>query len=410
MAFVLAFVFAPVLAAEGMALDLAARAEARGSTPAPGAAPAVSSGQSQIDATATLTAASGELQLAASYQPRLVVLVPGPNGVDTVANFLSNGRLAADYHFSSLQTLRLEEQGSYGRQDFSPLVAALQGGPPPVTPVNPRLPITRLLAIFNSTTSATYQQKLSPTTEAGSHLGFQIGGGADDLARRYLPIGKTVQGDARLGWKADRHDDLSVTVAASDAVFGNVINADGSSSAAGSNSQLFTGALGWKRALGRETTMSLSAGGGASRTVGPSGGRSWQSSLLSSAALSTALNVADQRLGAGLGASVSSVVDPLGNGVYELAEGHLTLGYEPTRSLRAALNFSTARSLGGGALGGQQVSVLDASIGYAAAANVSLTGGVRGALQTASSATQTPGGTQFAAYFAVSVTGKGRLP
>jgi hypothetical protein len=351
-----------LLAAEGVTADAVLRTEGRAfnSTTRGRAATAL-----QIDASLGVTARLGEWSLSAAYVPRLLE-TPPPEG--SGLSGLHGVQLGMDYRASATGRMFLRESLSFGRNDFSPLVANTGAGPPPV--LDPRLPVKLLLAFISSSTSLGLEQSLSQRLRFSGTLDYLIIGGSDRVAQNYIPLQRGPQLAANLSWSAARRDALSLALLGSYAKFTN-----------GAAVRLATLQAGWRHDLGRDLRTDLGLGAGFGESTGP--GASVPSSAFPSLSGSIT-RIAPFRGGhtsAGLRANVTPVVDRLTGQIYELGEGRAELGWGMDRLLNLGASGSLGRALSGTAQRGVQLARAEGFVSFPLGTWAVLSLGARGAWQ-----------------------------
>src|SRR5262249_16987057 len=144
----------PILAAEGVWMEEAVRAETRGATAPPGSANSQPLAQTQLDGALGLGFDISTFRVHMGYAPRFIFNLPAVEAGASDSELLHNADLRVDYQYTPIDRFRLDETFSYGQQNFSPLVAPRPGVPPP--PLDPQLSQLAVLAYLSSKTLLAY--------------------------------------------------------------------------------------------------------------------------------------------------------------------------------------------------------------------------------------------------------------
>jgi hypothetical protein len=389
-----------LLAADAATYDLSGRAEARETSTSPGQPTSVNARMLQLDLVADANLQTGQWLWTAAYQPRILSFAPDQAGLNGFTGF-NTATLGVQYRISPTGRMRLSETASYGTQDNSPLNASLPGLSPAqqLLNENPRLPLVEILATISSSSQLAYTQQLSQDVTASADASYSLGGGADALARDFLPFQHSTSGDGSLAWQATAHDRLSLS-----------LGATGTNFPGGSRSRITSASLAWSSQLGVGTTFALSGGGGLGHSVGNGQPTGWQPAFSGSASLATSIVEGDQPVSLSLRVGVSTVIDPLGAGFFELGDAHVGLGWQLTRNLSLVASGGGGRALTGNAQEGQTVSVFDGEVAYRIGPDLGIEGGARGSWQALPPGTI--GGTaglQWAAFAALSFADRGHF-
>jgi hypothetical protein len=420
---------APVVAVDGATWSLMARAEGRDTGAAQGVgATGVDARTLTVDVGAGAAIQDGLWTLNAQYQPRLWVSSPDETG-GNATTVMHNGRFSAQYLISPLQTLRLDEGISYGRQDFSPLVGGGYPGAPTTTTGSPgapqgtpgsvgsggilQVPVGVIVPYVSSNTGLTYSERLSPLLSWTAHGGFFISGGTDAYGRQFLPLQKGGEGSVSTSWHAAQFDTFTLSV-----------NGMATHLSNNTSTQVLGANAAWKTILGEATSANVSVGGGAAHTTAPgalpaagatttpTASASWQPTASAAAGLSHTVSFDAQTVGLGLGTSLSTAIDPASGNFYELLEVHGTASYAPVASLYFALTGSAGRALNS-LEQGQALASFDFSANWRITPQLAISAGGRGAYLSAPYAVgnvvTSPSYWQWAGYAAISVSQGGHF-
>jgi hypothetical protein len=389
-----------LLLADAATYELLARTEARETSSVPGEQGSVHAQVLQLDLTGNANFQLGGWALSAGYSPRILLFLPDQANPSGVTGF-NTAVLIAALQITPRQLLTLTQTAAYGTQDNSPLSAAAPGTTPAqqLLSLNPRLPLVEILATITATSQATHQQKLSPfitTTEVAS---FTLSGGADALAREFLPFQHSLVGAATLAWRIDKTDSLTLASTVS-----------GTNFTDHSRSRVAAATLGWSTVFARATTFAITAGSSFSHSSGNAQARSgWQPAATGAVTLASVLSDGPEKLSYSLRAGVSTVIDPLGDGVFELGDARASLIFEPSRQLSLSATGAGGRALTGGAQAGQSVATLDVSGTLKLSTDLLISVGARGSWQALPPGEIGAAGTHWAGYAALTVTDRGHF-
>ena len=389
-----------LLLADAATYDLAARAEARATSSAPGETGSVNAQVLQIDLTGNTTFQLADWTLTAGYAPRVLIFLPDQANIMGVTG-LNTAHLGATLHISPTQTLSLTQTATYGTQDNSPLNASAPGATPAqqLLTLNPRLPLVEILATISATSQASYLQKLSPFLSTSETASFSLGGGADAIAREFLPFQHSLTGSANLADRLNRTDSLTFSITGS----GSNFTDHSQSRVAGAN-------VGWSTLFARETTFAITAGATLSHSSGNIQAISgWLPAANGALTLTSGLIDGPERISYSLRAGVSTMIDPLGQGVFELGDARAAFTFEPSRYISFLATAGGGSALTGGAQAGQSVATLDLSGTLKLSPDVLLSVGARGAWQALPPGEIGAAGTQWAGYAALTVTDRGHF-
>jgi hypothetical protein len=367
-----------VLLAGGTTWDASLRTEGRGGS-VPNAnttTVAPTGGTVQINGSVGLSGLLDEdTTYSASYQPRWLQ-VSASEGAP--GEFMNTGNLGLVYRLSGISRLSFNESFSYGRQDYSLLVAAaLAGAPPagttttptqpgpgqtgtgqPVTGTSPTgqtgtessinttgRPIPVSLVYLATTTSAGFETALTHTLRLSLTSSFFITGGADAPARLFLPLQRGVSVASTLGWTVSHDDAFSLSLA-------------GTGSRFSDHSQTETASLqaGWRRSLDPQTAFDASAGIG----IGASQNGAQPAPVAPFPVMTAGLtHTVPMQGGASLSGAVhgtlTPAIDPITGGVYELLAVNADGSWAPRRELRFNAHFGLGHALSGSAQQGQEI-------------------------------------------------------
>jgi hypothetical protein len=364
-----------VLLAGGTTWDASLRTEGRGGT-VPNAT------STTVAPTGTTLQLNGLLGLSgildedttfsASYQPRYTQISANQGAP---GEFMNTGTFGLVYRLSGISRLSFNEAFSYGRQDYSNLVAAALAGAPaggtvptqpgpgqtgtgqPVTGSSPTgqtgaegnvnttgRPIPVSLIYLASTTSVGFETALTHLLKLSLTSSYFLTGGADAPARLFLPLQRGVSVTSSLGWAASHDDTLSMTLTGSGSRF-----SDRSESGTASLQ------LGWRRNLDPQTGFDAGLGMG----VGVSNGAQTTPVAPFPVASAGLTHTVPLQGGASVSGAVHATmvpaIDPLTGGVYELFFGNADASWTPGRELRFNARFGIGHALSGTAQQGQEI-------------------------------------------------------
>ncbi len=287
------------LIADSSTYSLTMRTEGRETSPETGTPTSIDARVLQFDIAATASMQLGMWTLTAGYQPRILTFLPDQAGVYGVTAF-NNANLGAEVRLGPSQKLRISEGAGYGTQDNSPLNASAPGqtAVQQLLSYNPRLPLVEILASVMSTSQLAYTQQIFPDLTAAAHASYSLSGGADAIARDFIPFQHSLGGDANLAWRADHSNTLTLATSVTGANF-----------ADGSRSRLASGSASWAAQVGRDNSLALTLGGSLAHSAGNSQATGWQPEANGSATLSSVLINGPERLSGNLRLGVSTVID-----------------------------------------------------------------------------------------------------
>ena len=397
-----------LLAVGGVAVDVAARAEARGATAATGFTPAAS-GAMQVDGALGASADFDTLRLSAGYSPRAIFSVLGGTGYQG-ADVLQTARLGADFSPSAIEHFGLSEIFSYGQQDFSPLIAQqisaaptpgipAQPGAPATTILDPRLSLLVRVAYISSRTGFGYTTAFSPRLRLAVQGGYAFSGGADEIGRIFLPLQHFADLGSNLFWSATPRDDLSIGFTTAAARL----------PAQGRTDAIFLVNGGWQGAPAAFTRADISLGGGVA-TGGAAGVSTTSPAAQASAGIAREFPLEKQQLNAALRASVAATIDRIGGGVYEMGGVRALVGYSPTQFLRLVATTGLERPLTNGSARGRALVTSDVGASLELAPKVALGLGARAAWRQgyAFGTGSLPDSTQWLGYASIGFAESGR--
>ena len=296
--------------------------------------PTNSAASLQIDAFLGMLAKLDNLTLTASYSPRMVE-TPPPQGSGLAV--VHAGRLGLEYRTSSTGHILLQQLGSFGRNDYSPLVSSTPlSGPAAPRITDPRLPTKALLSIVDSDSSISGEQALSRRFKIHGTLGYVLSGGADSIAQQYIPLMRGGRGSAGADWLATPSDRLNLGISGWYSKFTN-----------GSRATLTTITAGWDHAIGANTRSDVGIGSAMGESSGPTAGGSPTPYPWVAAGIAHTIPMRGQSVSGSLRLSATPQVDRTNGDVYELASGSASLGWSLERVLRLAASGSFGRALSG---------------------------------------------------------------
>jgi len=360
------WVAALLLAADLVTLDASLGAEGR--TGAAANDPNSATRSVQLDGYAGMVAKFSDLTVSAGYSPRMVE-TPPPQGSGLAV--YHSARLGLDYRPSATSHLILQQLGSIGRNDFSPLAAPGALRSTTSVPIDPRLPVKALLAMGSSDTSLSWDQNLSRRVSVNGSAGYSVYGGADGVAQQYIPLEHGLRAGAGVAWQVAPSDRLSLTASASRTTFNT-----------GAKSVLGSVNGGWSTELGRSTRADLGIGSSFGRTTGSSAGSSPTPFPSVSAGISHTFAMRGSSVSTSLRAAASPQVDRTTGSIYEVATGSAGVGWAYDRNLSLSAGGSFGRALSGNQQVGTQLVTAEGSGQYRFERHLNFSLGVRSAWQS----------------------------
>ncbi len=292
--------------------------------------------------------------------------------------------------------LTLTQDVSYGTQNFT-------GAPIPTStlttlPQLSTLPPAQTLGTMAIQTSLSGSYVLTRRLRLGTFLGYSSAGGATDEAVALLPRIYGPSASAETDYAISRRQGL-LTRAAFQRIH----------SSLGSESTIVTLAGGWRYAVGRRTSASLSAGVGFATTRERPQAEE-KSAFLPTVSASITHKATPSRTSARYTAmaSLTPAFDRLTGNVDQRVDGSLTGSWPLAPRTTLDLIGGAGRTLG--TLGNPPITVIlgSASVGYFPERWVRFDAGVRGSNQVIGGAT-TPGTSQLSGFVAVTVSDTERL-
>lgn len=330
-------------------------------------------GSTQLDGYAGMIAKFSDIQLSGGYSPRMIEMPP-PQG--NGFSLYHTARLGIQYSLDPTTHLLLQQLGSIGRNDFSPLIATGLLRPTTAVPVDPRLPVRALLAIGSSDSSVSWDQELSRRTTINATAGYSIYGGTDRSAQLYIPLQRGPRATANLSWLAAPSDVLSLTASGSHQAFTN-----------GARSTLGSLIAGWKTDLGRNTRADIGVGTAFGATTGISAGGAPTPFPAASAGITHTFAMRGSSVSANLRAGASPQVDRTTGTPYEVATGSAGLGWNVDRNLTLSAAGAFGRALSGIQQVGSQLVTAEGSGQYRIDQLLQFSMGLRSAWQSLPPAT-----------------------
>ncbi len=343
----------------------------------------------EINPAAGLSTRFDALTIDGGYRPRLLYSL----NIDHTLSVLHRGNLGGNWRLSRKTRLNFDESLSYGRNDFSPLIA-IQG----TTPTDPHLPSVLSLAYFSTTSTVGVTSSGAGLEWVGS-ASYSLSGGLDQAARNVLPLARTGSVSGRVAYEISRSDALTSSAGASVTTFSN-----GAETAAGS------ALVGWRRQFTRATQGDVS--GGFSLTQYSRPGLPQAVVTGPSASLGVAHQASifrRQQLRGTARVSYSAAVDPYGGGAYSRAEGVLGADYAPTGWLAFTLRGSGARGLSGPPELRNGLAQLEFASVLSVERHMSISGGVRTAWLSNVGTLPAQPGFQWAAFVGITLRQDGKL-
>src|SRR5262249_41764299 len=191
------------------------------------------------------------LRLTAGYEPRLIFF---EGGSSRVLSLLHNGHLGADLRLGRQGRLYLDQQIIYGRDSFSWLALAAEGGIGVVDRTATLPPLNDLRA----TTTLGLDQPLSKRVGLGVSASFFLGGGTDQASRAQLPWQRSVRASVTIAWALGLRDFLLTQTGGAVAFFSSV-----------QRSYYLDVSAGWRHQFSENSDLDLLAGASGGRDISP---------------------------------------------------------------------------------------------------------------------------------------------
>ncbi len=170
---------------------------------------------------------------------------------------LHNAAVRLAHQPDRLTTFRLNQEAAYGQYRFRLLQVPSSGGPGDAgpTPAIDGLPPPELVNFVRSDTRLIAERLLSRLTTLSTTAGWEVSGGADDAARRRMPLQRGPTAEASLSHRLSRNQVLSAEATYRDRSF------------LGAGSRIALGQLRvtWGREFNPDTGLTVSAGAGVGR-------------------------------------------------------------------------------------------------------------------------------------------------
>jgi hypothetical protein len=257
--------------------------------------------------------------------------------------------------------LFLDEQVTYGTNAFSLLVAAAEGG----TLVFDRLAELPPLLYLSQSGNLGIEQPLSRKLRLTASAGYAISGGADDVARRSVPLQRGPRTGLTVAWLVHPRDTVSAAVRYLGSYF-----------STGARAHILEGNLAWRHRFSRDE-LELGLGAAGVRDVTADGTDRIYARPVATAELSRPpTSRRFHRFGGSLRARLSPAIDPLTGFTYSRADGVAALDYLPIPRLKLGASGGAAVAVSG-SLRGQVVGLAGLAASYEFDRHVSVTGGVR---------------------------------
>jgi hypothetical protein len=301
-----------------------------------------------------------------TYAPRLTFW--DINDVGIQPTWLNAGKAHVDWRADET-TLTLDEDASYGATSFAGLIFPTgQEGTLPHVDV---IPLPEIIQIESSTTTLGSHFALR-RWDLRSEVGYQVSGGANDVARSILPLQRGPFADAVLSYATSPLDHVATTVTASETTF-----------SSGPEIALAEADEGWKHAWSAVTETNVTLGVSEARVqMAPSALVLGQTNPVAEVILDERILTADDRVTLHLGARLGPVVNRLLGIVDERVQG--TLLSKWTRGPFGVAAFGSAQQ--SVPTDGPYATTLftgELDLSYTAVQGVVFDGGVRGLWQRA---------------------------
>lgn len=317
-----------------------------------------------------------------TYAPRLTFW--DVNDVGAQPTWLNAGKARVSWRANDEATLTLDQDASYGATSFAGLVfpAGPDGTPPRVDVI----PTTQIIQVESSSTTLGSHIAVR-RWELRSEVGYQLSGGADDVARSILPLQRGPLADAVLTYAASPVDHVATTLVASETTF-----------SSGPEIALAEGDEGWKHAWSAVTETNVTLGVSEARVQASSlVGLSREINPVAEAILDQRILTDEDRVTLHVGARLGPVVNRLLGIVDERVQG--TLLSKWTHGPFAVNAFGSAQqSVPAGGPNATTLFTGELGLAYTATEAVVFDVGVRGVWQRANqplTVTSNPGATDI---------------
>jgi len=336
-------------------IDASARTEVRARSSNEGAA--AFDLETALDVMAVGRSRRWELRL--GYAPRLTLrgdVGPSPDVLHGVVLGVGYGGRRA--------SISLHEEGSFGRQSWTPFIpdpTLAPGAPGPGT-----LPAPLIINYASSRTGLS--AKLAPARRwgLGLSLAYALSGGTDAPSRASLPFQTGPRGALSAEYALTRTDHLASTASASWTGF-----------SSGPEDILLQATASWRHALGRNTESTLDGGAAwATARAGPSEPLRSQAHPIAEATITH--RIPSLRIDARVTGRISPVIDPLSGRVDERLEASGGVTWNATRTISIFGQVGAAQSLAWARPGAVTMAFHGLTVAYRASKLVQLDGGTRG--------------------------------
>ncbi len=335
--------------------EIGLRTEARGAT--------AGARDLQLNPVLSLTTPIRSLTVTATYIPRILALEPASRGGVTV---LHRGAFLGEWHTHRNGRLFLEQQLAYGTNAFSLLVVAAEGG----TLLFDRLAELPPVLYFGESTNLGIEQPLSRKLRLTASAGYAISGGADDAARRSVPLQRGPRSGLTLAWLVRPRDTVSAAVRYLGSYF-----------STGARAYLLEANAAWRHRFSRDE-LELGLGAAGVRDVAADRpDRIYARPIVTAGLTRQPTRRRFHRLGGYLRARLAPAIDPLTGFTYSRADGLAALDYLPIPRLKLGASGGAAVALSG-SLRGQVVGLAGLAASYEFDRHFTVTGGARLASQS----------------------------
>jgi hypothetical protein len=301
-----------------------------------------------------------------TYAPRLGFW--DINSVGAQPTWLNAGKAHFDWRAEET-TLTLDEDASYGATSFAGLIfpTAQEGTLPRVDVV----PLPQIIQIESSTSTFGSHFALR-RWDLRSEIGYQVSGGANELARSILPLQRGPLADAVLAYATSPVDHVATTAIASETTF-----------SSGPEIALAEADEGWRHAWSAFTETNMTVGVSEARVqAAPAAPVVGQTNPVAEIILDQRILTADDRVSLRVGARLGPVVNRLLGIVDERVQGSLVSKWTHGPFAVSALG-SAQQSVPTDGPNATTLFTGELDLSYAAGQNVVFDGGVRGLWQRA---------------------------
>lgn len=288
----------------------------------------------QLDPTLAVAVPVGAGSFYASYRPRIVVLLPRSRGPTSL---LHRGGLGGQWPTGRAGRVFVDQQVDYGREVFSLLVVAAEGGQLGQIAFDRLLTQSQLppLRYFGETTLLGTEQQIARRLQLTATASYSVSGAADPSARGSLPLQHGPTAHLGLSWSVHSRNTLSAALDATAGYFSNSRRA-----------YVLDVTVGWGHQFSAITSLAVLAGvGGGSETGEGSTGAIYVFYPYVDGVLRRQPKEGrGPRFGLTFRVRVSPAIDPVTGQVFARGDGLAGVDFYPSNKLRLS-------ALGGGAVG-----------------------------------------------------------